>query len=73
MATQPKPSVKCMLHGHKGAVNDFDWSLTNDQIVSGSADTTVHVWSADTGQSIRVFHDTFSSAGSSMHNGIDIQ
>jgi len=60
LSTQP-PSVKCMLHGHKAAVNDFDWSISNDFLVSASSDMTAQVWESSTGQNVRVLKDSFGS------------
>lgn len=38
---------------------DFDWSITNDLIVSVSSDCTTQIWNANTGQNIRVLKDQF--------------
>ncbi|XP_065659902.1 WD repeat-containing protein 13 isoform X2 [Hydra vulgaris] len=53
------PRVKSILHGHKGAVNDFDWSSTNDLLVSASDDCTAQIWNASSGQNIRTIKDHF--------------
>lgn len=51
------PAVKFMLLGHKGSVNDFDWSITNDLLTSASSDCTTQIWDSNTGQNIRVIKD----------------
>ncbi len=39
-----------VLEGHTGTVNAVAVSVDGGKIVSGSDDSTVRVWSADTGQ-----------------------
>jgi len=56
------PKVMFMLLGHKKSVNDFDWSITNDLIVSASSDCTTRIWDANTGQNIRILNDQFNCA-----------
>lgn len=59
VCTLEPPKVKFVLMGHTAAVNDFDWSVTNDMIVSVSNDTTTQIWNANTGQNIRILSDQF--------------
>uniref|UniRef100_A0A6B2L8V5 Anaphase-promoting complex subunit 4 WD40 domain-containing protein n=1 Tax=Arcella intermedia TaxID=1963864 RepID=A0A6B2L8V5_9EUKA len=42
-----------LLKGHKRAVSDFDWSSTNDFLLSASLDKTLCVWNTKTMKSIR--------------------
>jgi len=51
------PSVSCTLRGHTAAVTDFDWSITNDFILSASLDCTARVWDPASGQCLRVVND----------------
>ncbi|XP_065065547.1 WD repeat-containing protein 13-like [Rhopilema esculentum] len=61
LSTSP-PSVTCMLRGHSKGVMDFDWSLSNDFIVSASLDGTARVWDSSSGQNVRVLPDTYDAA-----------
>ncbi|XP_027054020.1 WD repeat-containing protein 13-like, partial [Pocillopora damicornis] len=54
------PSVTCTLRGHTAAVTDFDWSITNDFILSASLDGTARVWNPASGQCLRVVNDSHS-------------
>ncbi|XP_015768230.1 PREDICTED: WD repeat-containing protein 13-like [Acropora digitifera] len=54
------PSVSCTLRGHTAAVTDFDWSITNDFILSASLDCTARVWDPASGQCVRVVNDSHS-------------
>ncbi|XP_015768247.1 PREDICTED: WD repeat-containing protein 13-like isoform X2 [Acropora digitifera] len=54
------PSVSCTLRGHTAAVMDFDWSITNDFILSASLDCTARVWDPASGQCVRVVNDSHS-------------
>lgn len=38
------PKVIALLEGHTGGVTAFDWSISNDLIVSSSLDTTIRLW-----------------------------
>ena len=40
---------------------DFDWSISNDFLVSASSDMTAQVWESSTGQNVRVLKDSFGS------------
>ncbi|KAK6643049.1 hypothetical protein RUM43_004552 [Polyplax serrata] len=64
--TSKPPTVDMLLREHEKAVTGFDWSLSNDSIVSCSLDCTVRLWDSSTGKCLRVFHDEFNSeAGNS--------
>ena len=39
---------------------DFDWSITNDFILSASLDCTARVWNPASGQCLRVVNDSHS-------------
>jgi len=65
-STSP-PSVSCTLRGHSQGVLDFDWSLSNDFIVSASLDGTARVWNTSSGQNIRVLPDTYGTPVLSCH------
>lgn len=58
LGTSP-PCVKFMLLGHKGSVNDFDWSIMNDLLTSASSDGTAQIWETNTGQNIRIIKDNY--------------
>jgi WD40 repeat protein len=47
------PKVKITLKGHTRSITDFDWSMTNEMIISTSADQTIRVWNTKTGASLR--------------------
>lgn len=49
------PQVVAVLKGHLGAVTDLDWGITNESILSSSADSTVRLWQARSGLCTRVF------------------
>eukprot|EP00112_Aurelia_sp_Birch-Aquarium-sp1_P007521 Seg1820.2 transcript_id=Seg1820.2/GoldUCD/mRNA.D3Y31 product="WD repeat-containing protein 13" protein_id=Seg1820.2/GoldUCD/D3Y31 len=61
------PSVVCTLRGHAQGVLDFDWSLSNDFIVSASIDGTARVWNSSSGQNARVLPDTYGTPVLSCH------
>lgn len=61
------PSVTCTLRGHMEGVLDFDWSLSNDFIVSASKDGTARVWNPVSGQTVRVLPDTYGTPVLSCH------
>lgn len=53
-------TVLAVLEGHRAGVTAFDWSISNDLIVSGSLDATVRLWSVDREASpacLRVIND----------------
>jgi WD40 repeat protein len=52
------PSLVALLRGHMGPVNDFDWSVTNDHIVSASFDGTCRLWDSASGVCLRAISDT---------------
>jgi len=56
------PSVTHILHGHQATVNDLDWSLTNDLLVSASCDNTAHIWNPSVGAKVRQLNDSFRSS-----------
>merc|ERR1719290_277158 len=41
---------------HTGAVIDLDYSPTGRELVSGSYDKTVRIWTTDSGRSREVYH-----------------
>ena len=57
LANNP-PTLECTLKGHKGPVNDFDWSASNDFIVSASSDGTCRLWRTSTGACLREIVDS---------------
>jgi WD40 repeat protein len=55
----PSPAtVIYKLTGHQSGIMDFQWSTTNDLIVTGSLDGTARVWQVATGKCARVLKDT---------------
>eukprot|EP01125_Pyxidicula_operculata_P019863 TRINITY_DN7221_c0_g1_i2.p1 TRINITY_DN7221_c0_g1~~TRINITY_DN7221_c0_g1_i2.p1 ORF type:complete len:409 (-),score=70.06 TRINITY_DN7221_c0_g1_i2:4-1230(-) len=48
--TPPSTSI---LKGHKRGVSDFDWSMTNDFILSSSIDETLRVWNVKNSSCLR--------------------
>ncbi|XP_064395160.1 WD repeat-containing protein 13-like isoform X2 [Halichondria panicea] len=52
------PSLAATLRGHTRAVNDFDWSVANDFIVSASSDGTCRLWDPTNGSCLRVITDS---------------
>ncbi|XP_065890385.1 WD repeat-containing protein 13-like [Dysidea avara] len=57
LSTDP-PSISCALKGHTQPVNDFDWSISNDFIVSVSSDGMCRLWDSISGKCLRVIRDT---------------
>lgn len=54
----PSPAtILFILRGHKGPITAFEWSHSNDLIVSCSTDRTLRLWSTTNGTCRRVFHD----------------
>ncbi|GAB6020699.1 WD repeat-containing protein 13 [Chamberlinius hualienensis] len=53
------PSVVCQLIGHTAEISDFEWSASNDHIVSCSHDGTIRLWDTQTSSCLRVVHDDF--------------
>ena len=49
-----KPEIIHKLKGHKDAILDFDWSLSNEYILSVSKDSTIRIWNTTTGACIRI-------------------
>ncbi|XP_065188672.1 WD repeat-containing protein 13-like isoform X2 [Sycon ciliatum] len=51
---EPIPaSVEHTLLGHTKGVTDFDWSQSNDFIISSSLDCTVRLWNTESGSCLR--------------------
>lgn len=50
------PQVVAVLKGHLGAITDLDWGITNEFILSSSADSTVRLWQARSGLCTRIFN-----------------
>lgn len=57
----PPPSVLFVLRGHTQGVTGFEWSASNDLIVSCSLDRTVRLWATSSGKCLRVVDDSTSS------------
>ncbi|CAG2108873.1 unnamed protein product [Medioppia subpectinata] len=56
----PSPAtILYVLRGHKAGVVDFEWSLSNDLIVSCSLDSTVKLWGAASGYCLRTIDDPY--------------
>ncbi|XP_054155230.1 WD repeat-containing protein 13-like [Oppia nitens] len=56
----PSPAtILYILKGHKAGVVDFEWSLSNDLIVSCSLDGTVKLWGAASGYCLRTIEDPY--------------
>ncbi|XP_064643896.1 WD repeat-containing protein 13-like [Lineus longissimus] len=53
----PPATVICTLSEHTNAVTDFNWSLSNDVILSSSLDGTARLWNVAKGQCLRIFKD----------------
>ncbi|XP_035217749.1 WD repeat-containing protein 13-like isoform X2 [Stegodyphus dumicola] len=60
--TPPPASVLYILTGHKAGITAFEWSISNDLILSCSLDATVRLWDAALGVCIRVVEDPFSAS-----------
>lgn len=52
------PSLLHTLRGHTSSINDFDWSVANDFIVSASSDGTCRLWEAASGRCVREIPDS---------------
>ena len=54
----PSPAtILFILRGHKAAITDFEWSHSNELIVSCSMDATLRLWSTTTGICLRILKD----------------
>lgn len=54
----PLPAtILFILRGHQGPVTSFEWSQSNDVIVSCSLDSTLNLWSTTNGTCLRTFKD----------------
>jgi WD40 repeat protein len=51
--TSEPPSLVATLRGHHRAVNDFDWSVANELLVSVSSDGTARLWDPASGVCLR--------------------
>lgn len=59
----PSPAtILFVLRGHQAAISSFEWSQSNDLIVSCSLDATLHLWSTTNGKCLRKFKDPENSA-----------
>ncbi|CAI8025616.1 WD repeat-containing protein 13 [Geodia barretti] len=56
VSTEP-PSLLATLSGHRRPVNDFDWSVANEVLVSVSSDGTARLWDSTTGSCLREISD----------------
>ncbi|KAL4240495.1 WD repeat-containing protein 13 [Mactra antiquata] len=61
----PPATVICMLKGHTEAVSDFQWSLSNDIILSVSFDGTARLWNVASSDCIRIIKDI---TGAELHS-----
>lgn len=52
------PSLQHTLRGHTAPINDFDWSVANDFIVSASSDGTCRLWEVAAGRCVREIRDS---------------
>lgn len=59
--TATPPCVEVILRGHKKAVTDCDWSVSNDLMVSCSLDGTLCLWHVATQKCLRVVKDQMGS------------
>lgn len=50
----PNPTVLHQLQRHDGGTTDFCWSLSNDLIISVGFDSSLRLWQANTGTTLRV-------------------
>ncbi|XP_042910127.1 WD repeat-containing protein 13 [Parasteatoda tepidariorum] len=57
--TPPPASVLYVLSGHKAGLTAFEWSISNDLILTCSLDATVRLWDTALGLCIRVVEDPF--------------
>jgi WD40 repeat protein len=48
-----KPQVIIELVGHSQPIIDFDWSLSNEYLISTSLDNTIRVWNVNSGKCVR--------------------
>lgn len=51
------PYLNKTLSGHSGPVRCFEWSISGDQLISGSDDTTTRVWDVKSGSCLRTVTD----------------
>jgi len=51
------PYLNKTLSGHSGPVRCFEWSLSGDQLISGSDDTSTRYWDVKSGSCLRVVTD----------------
>eukprot|EP01132_Coremiostelium_polycephalum_P008497 gene8497-10443_t len=51
------PSILAKLTGHQGAITDFCWSLSNDQIITTSIDGTIRTWSTSSFKCLKLIKD----------------
>eukprot|EP01027_Heterolobosea_sp_BB2_P019216 GEZU01026997.1.p1 GENE.GEZU01026997.1~~GEZU01026997.1.p1 ORF type:complete len:520 (+),score=79.12 GEZU01026997.1:508-2067(+) len=50
------PKVQLNLVGHTKAITDFDWSLSNEYILSVSLDRTIRVWDTSNAKCLRIIY-----------------
>lgn len=55
--TADSPYVETVLKGHKKGVTGFDWSVSNDLMVTCSLDSTLCLWDVGSGKCLRVVKD----------------
>jgi len=51
------PKVLLILKGHRKGVTAFEWSLSNDLLVSVSLDGSVRLWDTQSGATLRIVED----------------
>ncbi|XP_014669589.1 PREDICTED: WD repeat-containing protein 13-like [Priapulus caudatus] len=61
----PPSTVICEGRGHQQGVTGFQWSISNDLIVSCSLDATVRLWHVASATCLRIVED---SAGAQIHS-----
>lgn len=59
--TPPPATVLYILRGHTAGVHDFQWSISNDMLVSCSTDCTMRLWESSSGHCLRIIEDPSAS------------
>ncbi|GIX94395.1 WD repeat-containing protein 13 [Caerostris darwini] len=60
--TPPPASVLYILRGHKAGITAFEWSISNDLILSCSLDATVRLWDTALGCCVRIVEDPLAAS-----------
>ena len=53
-STAKQPSVLQQLTDHTRGVTDFEWSMTNEFLISSSLDNSVRLWDVNTARCLRI-------------------